>query len=236
MVDVLHPPEDFPGLTIVQSLDGLFDAGDFKDNENIRLFPAADKLRGDFDAVARRLAVSIPDFNGVLEGDKISNRVGRRMLRGENIVGHWRLLAARYNPFGSMSRSEKQAFDILIHDIRMAESMDLGVLLPIVYSDAVSGHFDVNQHHVDESSSLHRSYNHSATIITERDQVTPKRLPDNDVCFYLTENGQEYPLTVGDYHLMRGVDEVSPFHPLIHRAPAKEQSDTPRIMLSALLG
>ncbi len=232
-----HPSEDFPGLTLVQSFEGLFDAGDFHLDEHIRVFPAADKLRGDFGAVARRLAVSIPDLNGVLESGPIIDRVGRRLLNGEHIIDNWRLLAARYNPFGSMSRSEKQAFDILINDMKKADDLDLGVLISIVYSDKVVGHFDVNQHHMDVSSALRRSYNHSATIITHRQQANIKMLPDDDVYFILKDDGAEYSLKIGDYHLMRGMLDVNnASHALIHRAPAKARSDTPRIMLSAFLG
>lgn len=234
---IFTPP--FSGITVVDSFNGLCDPGEMKNGEVARVFPASLDLRADFGAAGRRIATTVRDLANVLETTPVIDRTGRVLVRADHITSNWRLLTAKYNPFGSMSKNERIAFDILFADFKMIENDcdDVGLVLSIVYDDKVYDDFDINKFHTDFGDTIARCYNQGSTYYADYNDVVPDEHPNGDMAYTLKPGAVEHSFGLGNYWLYKGSHHAGDQPPggLIHRAPPKQKSNDPRLIMNVIL-
>lgn len=232
----LLPLEKAPFSKVARSLRAVMCPQEIPEN-GVVVFK--DVLTGDFDAAAKRIACQLSKRQNI----PVEQRAGMEAFDVFAIKTNWGLLKARYTPFGSMSKQERQAFDTIIADLSRFQSISSAgdARLRVVYeAKPRPGLLGENEFHIDYAyrGAAHRvlrPYNHKGMLCVDlKDTFSQVNSRGDDLIFSPKDGSSVYQAEIGDYTVHR----FSPYiiedefkGGFVHKAPVKDRGETPRLVM-----
>ena len=218
-----------PFTSTVKTFHKLIRPVDFLGDEEIRILPQT--LTGDFNSLAVRLATV---FDKNRTHIPMAERTGHFTVYLSGLATNWKILLARYNPFGGMNKDEKLALDTVMDDLSFTVNFDCNPShLGVFYSNTGDENTKFHQDYGGKGRLL-RSYNIAATEYVHREDVLGA-IEGKENAFRLKEDVQIHRLKIGDYSYHRHREERDEGcdlkRGLYHRAQAKQSGPIPRMLL-----